>query len=252
MEIWNLVFMQFDRHITPGGLPELTPLPKPSIDTGMGLERIACVLQGRLSNYENDLFLPLIAKAIELTGFTGMSAEEAAVSDAKGAASLRIIADHARCATFLIADSVNPANYGRGYVLRKILRRGIRHGRLLGQERPFMQAMVHAVVAEMKVSYPELIEAADRVSKTVLQEEQQFARVMVVGLDRVNELIDRALQDWLNSIKERSRMEILKQAYKAATQARPEYRGRKSYEALNLSNADDLAAAYKSLLSESS
>ncbi len=193
MEIWNLVFMQFDRTVTGGGAAELTPLPKPSIDTGMGLERIACVLQGKLSNYQSDLFLPLIAKAIELTKFTSMDVEEASVSDAKGAASLRIIADHARAATFLVADGVNPANEGRGYVLRKILRRGIRHGRLLGQEQPFMHEMVHAVVGEMKVAYPELVDAADRVNKTVLQEEQQFARTLQLGSSQ----LDLALADLL-------------------------------------------------------
>ena len=106
---------------------------------------------------------------------------ELAVSDEKGAASLRIITDHARAATFLIADGVQPANEGRGYVLRKILRRGIRHGRLLGQEQPFMYEMVKAVREEMKVAYPELIETAERVSKIVLAEEQQFARVLEKG-----------------------------------------------------------------------
>ncbi len=178
MEIWNLVFMQFDR--TSDGV--LTPLPKPSIDTGMGLERIACVLQGVMSNYQTDLFVPLIARAAELTGFTAMPAAEAAVSDAKGAASLRIIADHARAATFLISDGVQPANEGRGYVLRKILRRGIRHGRLLGQEQPFMFEMVKAVRDEMEMAYPELAETAERVSKVVLAEEEQFARVISDGL----------------------------------------------------------------------
>ena len=182
MEIWNLVFMQFDR--SSDGV--LTPLPKPSIDTGMGLERIACVLQGVMSNYQTDLFVPLIARAAELTGFTAMPAAEAAVSDAKGAASLRIIADHARAATFLISDGVQPANEGRGYVLRKILRRGIRHGRLLGQEQPFMFEMVKAVRDEMKVAYPELVETAERVSKTVLAEEEQFARVLSGALDLMN------------------------------------------------------------------
>ncbi len=198
MEIWNLVFMQFDRHITPGGLPELTPLPKPSIDTGMGLERIACVLQGKLSNYQSDLFVPLIAKAAELVGFTAIGTEEASVSDAKGAASLRIIADHARAATFLIADGINPANEGRGYVLRKILRRGIRHGRLLGQEQPFMHRMVYTVRDEMQVAYPELADVADRVAKIVLQEEQQFARVLVSGYNEfisdVYDLLNAAAQ----------------------------------------------------------
>jgi len=191
MEIWNLVFMQFDRSSD----GELTPLPKPSIDTGMGLERIACVLQGKLSNYQSDLFTPLIAKAAELTGFTSMPVEESSVSDAKSAASLRIIADHARAATFLIADGVNPANEGRGYVLRKILRRGIRHGRLLGQDQPFMHQMVYAVRDEMQAAYPELMAAAERVSKTVLQEEQQFARVMATGSDQWSELISMKRMD---------------------------------------------------------
>ena len=185
VEVWNLVFMQFDRG--PDGT--LTPLPKPSIDTGMGLERIAAVLQGKLSNYETDLFTPLIARAAELTNFTGLTPEEQSVSDAKGAASLRIIADHARASTFLISDGVVPANEGRGYVLRKILRRGIRHGRLLGQEQPFMHQMVYAVRDEMSVAYPELRETADRVSKTVLAEEQQFARVMEVGSRHLDDLI---------------------------------------------------------------
>jgi alanyl-tRNA synthetase len=177
VEIWNLVFMQFDRSSD----GTLTPLPKPSIDTGMGLERVAAVLQGVLSNYQTDLFIPLIARAAELTGFTAMSAAEAAGSDEKGAASLRIIADHARAATFLISDGVNPANEGRGYVLRKILRRGIRHGRLLGQEKPFMHEMVFAVRDEMQVAYPELKESAERVAKVVLAEEEQFTRVIGIG-----------------------------------------------------------------------
>jgi alanyl-tRNA synthetase len=178
VEIWNLVFMQFDR--SSDGV--LTPLPKPSIDTGMGLERVAAVLQGKLSNYESDLFTPLLAKAKDLTGFgSELSIDELAVSDAKGAASLRIIADHARAATFLISDGVVPANEGRGYVLRKILRRGIRHGRLLGQEKPFMHEMVLAVRDEMVAAYPELAESAERVAKVVLAEEEQFARVMTKG-----------------------------------------------------------------------
>ncbi len=169
--------MQFDRSSD----GTLTPLPKPSIDTGAGLERVSAVLQGVLSNYETDLFVPLIARAAELTGFTAMSAAEAAGSEEKGAASLRIIADHARAATFLISDGVHPANDGRGYVLRKILRRGIRHGRLLGQEKPFMHEMVFAVRDEMQVAYPELKETAERVSKVVLAEEEQFARVLARG-----------------------------------------------------------------------
>ncbi|SEB69002.1 alanine--tRNA ligase [Terriglobus roseus] len=195
MEIWNLVFMQFDRQVSAGGAVELLPLPKPSIDTGMGLERIACVLQGKLSNYQSDLFVPLIAKAIELTGFQALTAEEGAVVDLKGAASLRIIADHARAATFLIADGVVPGNGQREYVLRKIIRRGIRHGRLLGQEQPFMHQMVYAVRDEMQVAYPELADVADRVAKVVLQEEQQFARTLQLGLVRMtNEVLQDGAQ----------------------------------------------------------
>jgi alanyl-tRNA synthetase len=188
VEIWNLVFMQFDR----GSDGVLTPLPKPSIDTGMGLERVAAVMQGVLSNFETDLFVPLIAKARELTGrldlravseeqLSADSLKQVAGSEEKGAASLRIIADHARAATFLISDGVVPANEGRGYVLRKILRRGIRHGRLLGQEKPFMHEMVFAVRDEMQVAYPELKETVERVSRTVKAEEEQFARVLEVG-----------------------------------------------------------------------
>ncbi|AEU38079.1 alanine--tRNA ligase [Granulicella mallensis] len=189
MEIWNLVFMQFDR--SSDGV--LTPLPKPSIDTGMGLERVACVLQGKLSNYESDLFTPLLAAAVKLTNFAQSSElreasiEQLAVSDEKGAASLRIIADHARASTFLISDGVLPANEGRGYVLRKILRRGIRHGRLLGQEKPFMHEMVLAVRDEMGEAYPELKDSAERVAKVVLAEEQQFARTLELGLRQMNE-----------------------------------------------------------------
>ncbi len=178
VEIWNLVFMQFDRAMTPGG-PVLTPLPKPSIDTGMGLERVACVLQGVLSNFETDLFTPLIKRAEELTGHKVEADHEV---DDRSRASLRIIADHARAATFLISDGVNPANEGRGYVLRKILRRGIRHGRLLGQEKPFMHEMVFAVRDEMGVAYPEVKESAERVAKVVLAEEQQFDRILAQAL----------------------------------------------------------------------
>jgi len=155
----------------------LTPLPKPSIDTGMGLERVAAVLQGKVSNFETDLFTSLIARAAELTG----------VANNVGNASLRIIADHARAATFLINDGVLPSNEGRGYVLRKILRRGIRHGRLLGQEQPFLYEMVYAVRDLMAGAYPELEDSAARVAKVIGAEEKQFDRVLKVGMTRLNE-----------------------------------------------------------------
>ncbi len=231
VEIWNLVFMQFDRSSD----GTLTPLPKPSIDTGMGLERVAAVLQGVLSNFETDLFVPLILRAAELTGLshkaavvecvTGpndpvpppMSAEEKSAEAGAGEAalvenaSLRIIADHARAATFLIADGVLPANEGRGYVLRKILRRGIRHGRLLGQEKPFMHQMVLAVRQEMFVAYPELKETEERVSKTVLAEEEQFTRVLDLGSRELNKLL--ALSNANHGIRLSASATLLAQNY---------------------------------------
>jgi alanyl-tRNA synthetase len=181
VEIWNLVFMQFDRDAQ----GELHLLPKPSIDTGAGLERLAAVLQGVVSNFETDLFMPLIKRAGELTSTTYED------GTAPADASLRIIADHARCATFLISDGVLPANEGRGYVLRKILRRGIRHGRLLGLEHPFMGEMVFAVRDEMAGAYPELKESAERVAKVVEAEERQFARVLEIGARQ----LQSAMQD---------------------------------------------------------
>jgi alanyl-tRNA synthetase len=180
VEIWNLVFMQFDRN--PQG--ELTPLPKPSIDTGMGLERVAAVLQGVLSNYETDLFTPLIKRAAELTE-ADLKKELEAEKQTRSAASLRVIADHARACTFLISDGVLPANEGRGYVLRKILRRGIRHGRLLGQTKPFMYEMVHAVRDLMKDAYPELVESSKRVADVILSEEKRFAHTLELGLEKL-------------------------------------------------------------------
>src|ERR1700678_141181 len=194
VEIWNLVFMQFDRSAVAGEGGKttgysLTPLPKPSIDTGMGLERVAAVLQGKVSNFETDLFTPLIARAEELTGKrvsdSAMERESRTADDA--AASLRIIADHARAATFLISDGVVPSNEGRGYVLRKILRRAIRHGRLLGQEKPFLFEMVFAVRDLMQGAYPELVDSAARVARGVEAEEKQFDRVLKIGLTRLDE-----------------------------------------------------------------
>jgi len=196
MEIWNLVFMQFDRD-TSG---KLTPLPKPSIDTGMGLERIACVLQGVVSNYDTDLFTPLIKRAAELTG-VDVKKELASEDRTRSAASLRVIADHARATTFLISDGVVPANEGRGYVLRKILRRGIRHGRLLGATKPFMFEMVHAVRDLMKDAYPELLDNAERVSKVVYEEERRFANTVDVGLKKLDELLAEAKGSKLDGAK---------------------------------------------------
>jgi alanyl-tRNA synthetase len=194
VEIWNLVFMQFDRSAvvdpaTKATSYKLTPLPKPSIDTGMGLERVAAVLQGKVSNFETDLFTPLIERAEELTGkrVSERDLEQETRTADEAAASLRIIADHARASTFLINDGVLPSNEGRGYVLRKILRRGIRHGRLLGQEKPFLFEMVYAVRDLMQSAYPELVDSAARVAKVVEAEEKQFDRVLKIGLARLNE-----------------------------------------------------------------
>jgi alanyl-tRNA synthetase len=261
VEIWNLVFMQFDRlPIVDNGKTlgyTLAYLPKPSIDTGAGLERLAAVLQGKVSNFETDLFVPLIEKAAELAGLKDIreiieireseerrfqhqleshptffieerdshaadtqedrdaaqnevdriinsiephkkelirdDVETAKLDKLVSNASLRIIADHARAATFLINDGVLPSNEGRGYVLRKILRRGIRHGRLLGQEKPFLFEMVYAVRDLMQGAYPELIDSAVRVAKVVEAEEKQFDRVLKTG--------DTKLQEVLNAIK---------------------------------------------------
>jgi alanyl-tRNA synthetase len=183
VEIWNLVFMQFDRDAS----GKLNPLPKPSIDTGMGLERVAAVLQGVISNYETDLFTPLIRRAKELIAVEAVEK----VFDGKviqhGAASLRVIADHSRAATFLISDGVLPSNEGRGYVLRKIIRRAITHGRLLGQTKPILYRMVPSVRDLMQDAYPELRESADNVSRVVLTEEKRFSNTMEVGLAKLEE-----------------------------------------------------------------
>jgi alanyl-tRNA synthetase len=187
VEIWNLVFMQFDRDAS----GKLTPLPKPSIDTGMGLERVASVLQGVISNYETDLFTPLIKRAAELTG-ASLKKELDKETRTKSAASLRVIADHSRAATFLISDGVLPSNEGRGYVLRKIIRRAITHGRLLGQTKPFLNEMVFAVRDLMHDAYPELDESAERVSKAVLVEETRFAHTLDVGLEKLEALLKQA------------------------------------------------------------
>jgi alanyl-tRNA synthetase len=183
VELWNLVFMQFDRDAA----GTLTPLPKPCVDTGMGLERVAAVLQGVISNYQTDLFVPLIDRAAKLTSIDE-SKELAAEEHKRSAASLRVIADHARATAFLITDGVLPSNEGRGYVLRKIMRRAIRHGRLLGATKPFLQEMVVTVRELMGEAYPELLEpSADRVPDIVLAEEIRFGRTLDIGLRKLEE-----------------------------------------------------------------
>jgi len=181
VEIWNLVFMQFDRDA--GG--KLKPLPKPSIDTGMGLERVTAVLQRVISNYDTDLFIPLIKRATELTAAETVIKALDRKRVQHVAASLRVIADHARAATFLISDGVIPGNGRREYVLRKIIRRAINHGRLLGQTRPFLYQMAFAVRGLMQDAYPELKEVADHVSEVLLAEETRFAHTLDIGYKRL-------------------------------------------------------------------
>jgi alanyl-tRNA synthetase len=164
VEIWNLVFMQFDRD----SLGTLTPLPRPSIDTGMGLERIAAVMQGKLSNYETDLISPIIDYTAVLFGVTPGA-------DARVDTSLRIAADHARATAFLIHDNVIPSNEGRGYVLRKIMRRGMRNARMVGVEDPFLYKVTGFVAELMRPAYPELMESIQRVARVVKDEEHRYA-----------------------------------------------------------------------------
>ena len=191
VELWNLVFMQFDRDAS----GKLNPLPKPSIDTGMGLERITAVLQGVISNYETDLFTPLIERATQLTGkrYFGRkdtpSANFTAPQMMQQNASLRIIADHSRATTFLISDGILPSNEGRGYVLRKIIRRAITHGRLLGQNEPFLYQMIPAVRNLMEAAYPELRETGERVSRVVQGEEDRFRHTVAVGLRELERIV---------------------------------------------------------------
>src|SRR5438270_257646 len=195
VEIWNLVFMQYNRDER----GNYTPLPKPCVDTGMGLERTAAVLQGVISNYDTDLFVPLMKHAAELCG-VDFQREEKLEEGKGGAASLRVIADHARATTFLITDGVLPSNEGRGYVLRKIVRRAIQHGRLLGSDKPFLSEMVLAVRNLMGGAYPELLEsAAARVPDVVLAEERRFATTLDKGLKeweatREQQAVDRAME----------------------------------------------------------
>jgi alanyl-tRNA synthetase len=182
IEIWNLVFMQFNRdeHGT------LHPLPKPSVDTGMGLERIAAVLQGVHSNYEIDLFQDLIKAAARETGAKDLANN-----------SLKVIADHIRATAFLIVDGVIPGNEGRGYVLRRIIRRAIRHGYKLGQTKPFFHKLVTDLATGMGDAYPELLQAQERVSQVLKQEEERFAetldngmRVLEGALNREDKMLD--------------------------------------------------------------
>ena len=180
IEIWNLVFMQFNRD----SAGTLNPLPKPSIDTGMGLERLTAVAQGRLSNYDSDLFAPLLAAIGSRAG-----AQYGVVEQADR--SMRVIADHLRAITFLMADGVLPSNEGRGYVLRRILRRAARHGRLLGITEPFLHELTATVVEQMGEAYHELRPAAGTVAEATRGEEERFIATLDQGLPILNDMLTK-------------------------------------------------------------
>ncbi|MBF0367934.1 MAG: alanine--tRNA ligase [Magnetococcales bacterium] len=178
VEIWNLVFMQYDRDSE----GNLNPLPNPCIDTGAGLERITAILQGKTNNYDSDLFQPLIQAAAEVAGIAYGQAPESDVS-------LRVIADHIRAACFLIADGVLPSNEGRGYVLRRIMRRAMRHGQMLGLKKPFMHNLVSVFVALMGGAYPELASQSGILAMVIENEEKRFALTLGTGLKILEEAL---------------------------------------------------------------
>ncbi len=179
MEFWNLVFMQYDRSAD----GELTPLPKPSIDTGSGLERVALIMQGKETNYDTDLFLPLIEEMAQRAGVEYRKDDDTDVA-------LRVIADHSRSAAFLIADGIYPDNVGRGYVLRRVMRRAIRFGRMLGVEEPFLIHTTAKVIEMMGDAYPELVESRETIHRVVLKEEKTFGRTINAGLKRLNKELE--------------------------------------------------------------
>ncbi|OGW42002.1 MAG: alanine--tRNA ligase, partial [Nitrospirae bacterium GWD2_57_9] len=178
LEIWNLVFMQFNRDET----GKLTPLPKPSIDTGMGLERLSAVVQGVKSNFETDLFQPIIRQIAAVAGVPYHKDQQADIS-------YQVIADHLRAMTFLISDGVLPSNEGRGYVLRRVIRRASRYGKLIGVEKPFLFKLTGVVVDEMREAYPELVDSREHVARVVLLEEERFATTLTSGLALLNETV---------------------------------------------------------------
>jgi alanyl-tRNA synthetase len=189
VEIWNLVFMQFNRDAS----GKLTPLPKPCVDTGMGLERTAAVLQGVISNYDTDLFVPLMKRAAELCG-VDFAREEKLEEGKGGAASLRVIADHARATMFLLADGVMPSNEGRGYVLRKILRRAFLHAHYLNPRHfPFIDQMASTVQQVMGEPYPEIKATAPTTLLVLTLEEDRFLRITGTGLRKLDEMLVRSL-----------------------------------------------------------
>jgi alanyl-tRNA synthetase len=190
LELWNLVFMQFSQD----GRGGIAPLPSPSIDTGMGLERIAAVLQGKTSNFETDLFRPLIGRVCEMAGRDYPSGGE-------GDVSVRIIADHIRAVTFLVGDGIMPANDGRGYVLRRLIRRAFRHGNIVGLEKPFLYLLTGAVADSMKDAYPELLTSAPHIAKVCLSEEERFSSTLSSGLRYFHQYAAEARQAGTNVLE---------------------------------------------------
>ena len=190
LELWNLVFMQFNR----SGDGTMTPLPKPSIDTGMGLERVAAVLQGKLNNYDTDLFQPVIQRLETLSGRKYLVDEADTVA-------MRVIADHARATTFLVADGVLPSNEGRGYVLRRVMRRAIRYGRSLGLTKPFMDDVCKVVTETMQDAHSHLAGNAELLSKVVVNEETRFSETLENGLNLLDEEIARLQKAKQNTIQ---------------------------------------------------
>ena len=189
LEIWNLVFMQYDRDES----GKLTPLPNPCIDTGMGLERLAAVVQGRTTNYDTDLMMSIITEAAHITGKEYGKQDEVNVS-------LRVLTDHARASVFLISDGVIPSNEGRGYVLRKIMRRGLRHGKLLGQKGPFFHRITSKVIDDFREAYPDLNNNKDFIQKVVINEEESFGNTLHYGTQRLEEILEKVRKEKLTTI----------------------------------------------------
>jgi alanyl-tRNA synthetase len=189
LEIWNLVFMQYDRDKT----GKLTPLPNPCIDTGMGLERLAAVVQGRTTNYDTDLMMSIITEVARITGKEYGKQDEVDVS-------LRVLTDHARAAVFLVSDGVIPSNEGRGYVLRKIMRRALRHGKLLAQKGPFFHRITSKVVDDFKGTYPNLNGNSEFIQRVVLNEEESFSNTLHYGTQRLEEILEKMHKEKLNTI----------------------------------------------------
>jgi len=189
LELWNLVFMQYNRDES----GKLTPLPEPSIDTGMGLERIAAVLQDKINNFDSDIFKPIIS-AIESYTKTAYGKDE------QTDASIRVVADHIRAVVFTLSEGLIPSNEGRGYVLRRIIRRASRHVRLLGIHEPFLYKLINSVIDAMGDTYPEIVTERERAEKLLKLEEERFKRTIETGMNIFDEILSRVKQEGVNVI----------------------------------------------------